>query len=140
MLITFSSQWIKKKEKTMNSFYISLHEKINIISKNGGQFYPFFHFSMNNQKRINRVEKETFIQFGWRHLKVETINARTLLKSFQPIHRLINIGIISSLISNYKIKKWNIDNWSVDNSDEFFWRMKERVSLFHQNCIILTRI
>ena len=67
---------------------------MNTFSKIDTCFYPIFHFSANNKKQINRAEKETFGHFLTTYLKSKTINARNLLKSYQPIHRLIIIRII----------------------------------------------
>ena len=58
------------------------------------------------------------------HLKLKINNARTLLKSFQPIHRLINILIKLQLIWNLIIKKWNIDNCDVDKLVSIFQELK----------------
>jgi hypothetical protein len=58
------------------------------------------------------------------HLKLKINNARTLLKSFQPIHRLINIPIKLQLIWNLIIKKWNIDNCDVDKLVSIFQELK----------------
>lgn len=63
---------------------------MNINSNNLYQFYTVFHFSSNSRKGIDKSEKENFVCFIEVILKQKIINARTLLKSFQPIHRLIN--------------------------------------------------
>jgi hypothetical protein len=44
------------------------------------------------------------------------------LKSFQPIHRLINSNSKIYKFKRLKNKKWNIDNWDVDNS---VWNFQE---------------
>lgn len=67
---------------------------MNIISKNKIIFYPFFLFSPNNRKTIDKTEKETFVIFMGSYLKLKNINARFLLKSYQPIHKLINSSTI----------------------------------------------
>ena len=72
---------------------------MNIFLKNQGHFYPFFHFSANSRKGVDSSEKETFGHFRIGFLKSETINARFLLKSYQPIHRHINTGN-----TNFKFK------------------------------------
>lgn len=71
---------------------------MNNVSKKITLFYPIFHFSANNHEGINTIEKETFGRFRKGILKLETINARNLSKSFQPIHSHISIFIIHSLI------------------------------------------
>ena len=78
----------------MNKFQQKKASKMNIISKKWTLFYPFIHFSPNKQKDINMTEKQKINVFGIYLLKLKTINARTLLKSFQPIHSLIIILII----------------------------------------------
>ena len=74
---------------------------MNIIQKNRGCFYAFFRFSSNSRKGIDKAEKEKFGFFVLMTLKLKTINARNLIKSFQPIHKLINILIISSINLKY---------------------------------------
>ena len=76
---------------------------MNIFSKNLTSFYPFFRFSPNSRKGIDKTEKETFVIFMGSYLKLKNINARFLLKSYQPIHRLINSSTIF-LINSKKIK------------------------------------
>ena len=66
---------------------------MNTISKNMDDFYPIFHFSTNSRQAVDDPEKETFGRFWKGILKLETINARNLSKSFQPIHSLIIILI-----------------------------------------------
>ena len=63
---------------------------MNTFSKIEDHFYPFFRFSANSRKGADWTEKENFVCFIEVILKQKIINARTLLKSFQPIHRLIN--------------------------------------------------
>jgi len=104
-LKTFLLQSTKKKRKSINRFSTQNNRKINIISKRWYPFYLFFRFSTDIRKRINQVEKETINIFDKRHLKTKTINARNLLKSFQPIHRLIIIRNILQLIKSLKLKK-----------------------------------
>ena len=67
---------------------------MNIISKKETSFYPFFRFSPNNRKTIDKTEKETFVIFMGSYLKLKNINARFLLKSYQPIHKLTNSSTI----------------------------------------------
>lgn len=67
---------------------------MNNISKKITLFYPIFHFSTNRRQAVDDTEKETFGRFRKTILKLETINARNLSKSFQPIHSLIIIHII----------------------------------------------
>ena len=93
---------------------------MNTFSKNEDHFYPFFRFSANSRKGADWTEKETFGHFQKPILKVVTINARFLLKSYQPIHRHINMGNTNFKIISLKNKKWNIDNWRVDNSAAIF--------------------
>ena len=83
---------------------------MNSISKKEYHFYAFFHFSSNSRKGIDKSEKENLVHLIEDTLKLKTINARNLLKSFQPIHRLIIIRNIFQLIKTLKLKKWNIDN------------------------------
>ena len=71
---------------------------MNIISKNRGCFYTFFRFSSDSRKGIDKTEKEKIAIFVHTFLTLKIINPRFLWKSYQPIHRLINIGINSSLI------------------------------------------
>ena len=66
---------------------------MNKFSKKGDLFYPFFRISMNSRKGIDKAEKESFAFSMKAYLNLKTINARILLKSFQPIHRLINSHI-----------------------------------------------
>ena len=66
---------------------------MNNVSKKITHFYPIFHFSANSRQAVDDPEKETFGHFWKGILKLETINARNLSKSFQPIHRLIIILI-----------------------------------------------
>ena len=93
---------------------------MNTFSKIEDHFYPFFRFSANSRKGVDWTEKETFGHFLKPILKLKTINARFLLKSYQPIHRHINIGSRNFKIISLKNKKWNIDNWRVDNSATIF--------------------
>ena len=72
---------------------------MNINSNNLYQFYTVFHFSSNSRKGIDKSEKENLVHLIEDTLKLKTINARNLLKSFQPIHRLINS---SSKLYNFK--------------------------------------
>ena len=72
---------------------------MNIISNTLNHFYAVFHFSSNSRKGIDKAEKENFGFFVLMPLKLKTINARILLKSFQPIHRLINSN---SKLYNFK--------------------------------------
>ena len=67
---------------------------MNIFSKKLTSFYPFFRFSPNSRKGIDKTEKETFVFSMESYLKLKNINARILLKSYQPIHRLINSSTI----------------------------------------------
>ena len=67
---------------------------MNIISKKVTSFYPFFLFSLNNRKTIDKTEKETFVIFMVSYLKLENNNTSFLLKSYQPIHKLINSNTI----------------------------------------------
>ena len=64
---------------------------MNTFSKIEDHFYPFFRFSANSRKGADWTEKETFGHFLKPILKLKTINARFLLKSYQPIHRHINM-------------------------------------------------
>jgi len=64
-----------------------------MISKKTTLFYPFFRISTNSRKGIEKVEKETFAILSAQPLKLQTINARNLLKSYQTIHSLINNSI-----------------------------------------------
>ena len=57
-------------------------------------------------------------------LKLGINIARFLLKSFQPIHKLINSSIKIYKFKRLKNKKWNIDNWAVDNSMRNFQELK----------------
>ena len=93
---------------------------MNTFSKIEDHFYPFFRFSANSRKGADWTEKETFGHFQKPILKLKTINARFLLKSYQPIHRHINMGNTNFKIISLKNKKWNIDNWHVDNSAAIF--------------------
>ena len=70
-----------------------------MFSKNRYSYYSFFHFSSNSRKSIDKSEKENLVHFMEDSLKLKTINARNLLKSFQPIHRLINSN---SKLYNFK--------------------------------------
>jgi len=79
---------------------------------------------MDNQKGIDASEKEMLGHFQNMYLKLKIIFARTLLKSFQPIHRLINNSSKLYKIKRLKNKKWNIDNWGVDNSEWIFQELK----------------
>ena len=72
---------------------------MNSISKKEYHFYAFFHFSSNSRKGIDKSEKENLVHLVKAILKLKTINARNLLKSFQPIHRLINSN---SKLYNFK--------------------------------------
>ena len=78
---------------------------MNTFSKNEGHFYPFFRFSANSRKGADWTEKQTFGHFQKPILKLITINARFLLKSYQPIHRHINIGSTNFKIISLKNKK-----------------------------------
>lgn len=57
-------------------------------------------------------------------LKLGINIARFLLKSFQPIHRLINSSSKIYKFKRLKNKKLNIDNWAVDNSIRKFQELK----------------
>ena len=72
---------------------------MNNISNKEYHFYAFFHFSSNSRKGIDKSEKENLVYFIKDTLKLKIINARILLKSFQPIHRLINSN---SKLYNFK--------------------------------------
>ena len=75
---------------------------MNINSNILYQFYVVFHFSSNSRKDIDKPEKENFVFFIEVILKQKIINARTLLKSFQLIHKRINIH--NKLQLNFKFK------------------------------------
>ena len=91
-MITFSLRWRNKQAFFINTFQPEKQVKMNIFSKNQGLFYPFFHFSANSRKAVDLSERENFGDSRKPFLKSETINARNLLKSYQPIHKLINTG------------------------------------------------
>lgn len=78
---------------------------MNNVSKKNTLFYPIFHFSTNRRQAVDDTEKETFGRFRKGILKLETINARNLSKSFQPIHSFIIIHIILHQFKSLKIKK-----------------------------------
>jgi len=78
---------------------------MNTFSKIEALFYPFFRFSANSRKSADWTEKETFGHFQKPFLKLVTINPRILLKSYQPIHRHINIGSTNFKIKSLKNKK-----------------------------------
>ena len=75
---------------------------MNIISNTRNHFYTVFHFSSNSRKGIDKSEKENLVHLIEDTLKLKTINARNLLKSFQPIHRLINSS--SKLYNSKRLK------------------------------------
>ena len=75
---------------------------MNIISNTRDYFYTVFHFSSNSRKGIDKSEKENLVHLIEDTLKLKTINARNLLKSFQPIHRLINNS--SKLYNSKRLK------------------------------------
>lgn len=105
LLITFSLGCIKIGHFFINKYQPKIGVKFNIISNKFTSFYPFFRFSTNKRKRVDETEKETFDIFQNAHLKPKTINARKLLKSFQPIHKHIIIRNNLFKINLQKIKK-----------------------------------
>lgn len=78
---------------------------MNTFSKIEDHFYPFFRFSANSRKGVDWTEKETFGYFQKPFLKLKTINARFLLKSYQPIHRHINMSNTIFKVISLKNKK-----------------------------------
>ena len=103
LLITFSLLYIKNRPVDINTFRPENEVKMNTISKNWGLFYPFFHFSTNSRKGVDWTEKEIFGHFENGLLKPKNNNARFLLKSFQPIHSLINSSSMKFKIKRLKI-------------------------------------
>ena len=78
---------------------------MNTFSKIEVYFYPIFRFSTNSRKGVDWTEKETFGHFQKPFLKLIIINARFLLKSYQPIHRHINKGNTNFKFISLKNKK-----------------------------------
>lgn len=88
---------------------------MNKLSKNGDSFYPFFRISTNSRKGIDKTEKESFAFSINAYLNLKTINARFLLKSYQPIHMLINSHIKFEINSKNKKYNFNTNDFRVDN-------------------------
>jgi hypothetical protein len=96
--------WIKTVCWLFNIISTQKHGRINTNSQNRTLFYPIFHFSANSRQAVDDPEKETFGRFRKTILKLETINARTLLFFFQPIHKPIIIRNILFKINHLKFK------------------------------------
>ena len=98
---------------------------MNIISKKVTSFYPFFLFSLNNRKTIDKTEKETFVIFMVSYLKLENNNTSFLLKVINQFTSLLTAIPFFKLIQKNKNMNLLMVFWMLITVDDFFGELKQ---------------